>query len=58
MTLEQFLGGVLGLGLIAIARLVDRWLPPTESHPQVVTPQVSGYLEQVPPDDSVDDPPT
>ena len=31
MTLEQFLGGCLGLALIALARLVDRWLPPTES---------------------------
>jgi hypothetical protein len=30
VTLEQFLGGVLGLALIAIARLVDRWLPPTD----------------------------
>ena len=36
MTFEQFLSGVLSLGLIAIARLVDRWLPPT--HPRTAAP--------------------
>lgn len=33
MTLDQFLGACLGLALVALTRLVDRWLPATEDQP-------------------------
>jgi len=33
VTWEQFVGALLGLALVAVARLLDRYLPPTEGHP-------------------------
>lgn len=34
MTWEQFVGAALGLALVALGRLLDKYLPPTESHPE------------------------
>ena len=47
MTWEQFAGALLALAVTALARLLNRWLPPNEDDP--LTPHLDAPAPNPPP---------